>query len=308
MKLIRYFIGLTLLFTLVFAAIALYAWFYLNPAPPAKQLFINASVFTMDSANNITRALLVENDRIVATGGLEEMQELANGEADVIDLEGKALLPGFIKAEDHYTDNAFSIRLLSERVKSNLVNGITTVQASVKSKTAYTPLSALVQLGIIPQRLVVIPTGTLYKGISSGRVKALNDERMATLSEPDNDHGEHNHDGILTPDEPLSLISQRLEQQAEKGSLSLDDRQVVIIQSLRDMTINAARRVMQEGNRGSLEVGKFADLVILSDNPLQYPDQLKKIHIDQTWIGGTLRFNHHAFSSDDDRLPAVQPR
>ena len=38
---------------------------------------------------------------------------------------------------------------------------------------------------------------------------------------------------------------------------------------------------------GSLAVGKFADLVVLSDNPLEVPlKQLDQITVDSTYVGG----------------------
>jgi predicted amidohydrolase YtcJ len=44
-----------------------------------------------------------------------------------------------------------------------------------------------------------------------------------------------------------------------------------------------------EGNRGSLAVGKWADLVVLSDNPLVVePEALTEIRVEMTFVGGEL--------------------
>jgi hypothetical protein len=54
--------------------------------------------------------------------------------------------------------------------------------------------------------------------------------------------------------------------------------------------------VFQEDNRGSIEPGKFADLVVLSGDPLANPDALRDIVVDKTLIGGVVFFDR------DDRV------
>ena len=53
------------------------------------------------------------------------------------------------------------------------------------------------------------------------------------------------------------------------------------------MTINPAWQVHEGHNTGSIAVGKFADLVVLSENPLEVsPEQLDRIPVDTTYVGG----------------------
>ncbi|MBW1847611.1 MAG: amidohydrolase family protein [Deltaproteobacteria bacterium] len=52
------------------------------------------------------------------------------------------------------------------------------------------------------------------------------------------------------------------------------------------MTIDAAWQIFQEKNRGSLEIGKYADMVILSDNPLKNPSSINNIDVVETIVGG----------------------
>ena len=56
--------------------------------------------------------------------------------------------------------------------------------------------------------------------------------------------------------------------------------------ALRAVTIDAAWQVFQEENRGSLEPGKYADLVVLSGNPLENPMGLRELEVEQTVVGG----------------------
>ncbi len=65
-------------------------------------------------------------------------------------------------------------------------------------------------------------------------------------------------------------------------------------QALKMHTLWAAKSAFDEKERGSLEVGKVADFVVLSGDPLDMPTQkLKNLHIIATYLGGKL---HNPFT------------
>jgi predicted amidohydrolase YtcJ len=56
-------------------------------------------------------------------------------------------------------------------------------------------------------------------------------------------------------------------------------------------TINAARIAFQETDRGSLEVGKLGDFVVLGEDPFEVdPTRIKDISIEMTVIGGDIMY------------------
>ena len=55
--------------------------------------------------------------------------------------------------------------------------------------------------------------------------------------------------------------------------------------SLRAMTLDGARAAFQEDSLGSLAIGKWADFVVLSDNPLTAPD-IRSIKVEATYVAG----------------------
>jgi len=65
------------------------------------------------------------------------------------------------------------------------------------------------------------------------------------------------------------------------------------MEALQAITINAARQYGEESSKGSLEPGKLADLVILSDNPITVdPMLIKDIQVVETIKEGETIYRH----------------
>ena len=71
-------------------------------------VFYNGVIYTADSSDNIVEALAVKNGKIVFTGSNKEAEKILDGAAEIIDLEGKMLLPGFIDAHIHAPGRALT--------------------------------------------------------------------------------------------------------------------------------------------------------------------------------------------------------
>ena len=94
-------LSVALLLILIVAALAL-ALLLRQPAAPASQAFINGNILTMDTANTVSQAVLIEGQYIVAVGSNETINSRINSHTIVHDLQGKTLIPGFIDAHGHF--------------------------------------------------------------------------------------------------------------------------------------------------------------------------------------------------------------
>jgi predicted amidohydrolase YtcJ len=66
---------------------------------------------------------------------------------------------------------------------------------------------------------------------------------------------------------------------------------VTVEEALRMMTINAAYALFRDEEVGSLEGGKYADVIVLTDNPLRVStDNLPEIEVQLTMVGGGVQF------------------
>lgn len=95
-------------------------------------------------------------------------------------------------------------------------------------------------------------------------------------------------DNPATPIGPFRAMRTAMLRVPRKGGAPLGlAEQITIEQALRTMTIHAARQLGVEEDRGSLEVGKAADLVSLSVSPLETaPESFAEIEVLETWIDG----------------------
>jgi len=66
---------------------------------------------------------------------------------------------------------------------------------------------------------------------------------------------------------------------------------VTVYEALKGVTINAAWQGFEENIKGSIEVGKLADFVVLDENPLEVdPLEIKNITVRATILGNNVAF------------------
>ncbi len=94
-------------------------------------------------------------------------------------------------------------------------------------------------------------------------------------------------DAPVTPINPLQLIWSAVNRQTLSGKGMGANERISIMSALRAVTIDAAWQVFQDDNRGSIEVGKFADLVILSGDILA-EDDIRDLRVVETIVGGEV--------------------
>lgn len=73
----------------------------LAPIEVGVQLLVNARIYTVDADFSICSGLAIENGKVLATGDADHLRE-QYPDADLIDCEGKTILPGFIEPHMHF--------------------------------------------------------------------------------------------------------------------------------------------------------------------------------------------------------------
>ena len=92
-------------------------------------------------------------------------------------------------------------------------------------------------------------------------------------------------DTPVTPMLPLQAVWSQVERKSTSGTIIGPGQRIDRLSALRAVTIDAAWQVFMDDVIGSIEPGKDADLVVLSDNPLTAPD-LRSLKVDRTIIAG----------------------
>jgi len=96
-------------------------------------------------------------------------------------------------------------------------------------------------------------------------------------------------DSPVVPHNPLVGICAAVTRQAESGQQLPSKECITANEALAMNTINAAFASFEEGIKGSITLGKLADMVILSDDPIKSPpEHIKDIRVQMTIIGGKV--------------------
>jgi predicted amidohydrolase YtcJ len=102
----------------------------------------------------------------------------------------------------------------------------------------------------------------------------------------------------LNPYNPFLAIQTVVTRKTEGGKVFGPEQKVTREQALKMLTIDAAWMSFDEAKKGSIEVGKFADLAILTDDLLTCPeDKIKDIRAQYTILAGKVVYDRSAAKS-----------
>ena len=101
-------------------------------------------------------------------------------------------------------------------------------------------------------------------------------------------------DDPVTEMSPLRCIENAVTRSMWKSDERLSTQECISVDAaLRAMTIDAAWQCHSDHEVGSLEVGKYADFVVLGQDPRTVPlDELARIPVLQTWVNGQQVFGN----------------
>ncbi len=324
-------------------------------------LFLNGEILTANARDELAEAMLIEDERILFVGDEEDALALADFDTEVVDLEEKSIIPGFINT---YPTSVFSegaeTRILEARACEALANGWTSLRLSSDSLAVLRGLVARgeVTATVAPYlfrlyeraellaercRFIRLKSTELESESAFRKVEwALSDRRPIAFDVSDGRElrevrefllsfstpriGTHRNrlylSGGLSPQLFPFLLSHRLlpiflERDPESAASLLALRELglsavlassellfsllMLSETLAPLgddyrsvpslvtaaTLHAAELELAEAELGSLEWGKFADFLILSE-PLVGcpPSRLPSLGIAECWIGG----------------------
>ena len=73
----------------------------LNVQYPRTTAYVNGKIITIDKNDTIAQAMLVAGNQIVAVGSTEEIRKITPPYAQVVDLEGRCVIPGIVDSHVH---------------------------------------------------------------------------------------------------------------------------------------------------------------------------------------------------------------
>lgn len=148
------------------------------PEEPADLVVTNGRVVTVDDDRPEAEAVAVRGDRIVAVGTAAEIDAYVGDATEVIDAEGRLVIPGFIEGHGHFTGLGDSRMILDLTTATSWNDIVDQVAAAVAEA----------------------PAGTLIRG------RGWHQEKWTATPEPNVD-GVPLHDDLsaVSPDHPVYL-------------------------------------------------------------------------------------------------------
>jgi predicted amidohydrolase YtcJ len=156
-------------------------------------------------------------------------------------------------------------------------------------------LQRIKKLGVIPVSNMgfIGLGGDFYSNTFGDRAKWIHTVRSYVDSDIISPSGS---DGPLVMHyNPFLQIHSAVTRKTETGKVLNPSQRISREEAIRMMTINGAYAIFEEDRRGSIEPGKLADLIVLSENPFTVlDDELKNIEVLMTIVGGKKIYSKQA--------------
>jgi hypothetical protein len=149
-------------------------------------------------------------------------------------------------------------------------------------------LDAIKELGISPSFFVshTYYWGDQHRDIFQGPERGAHISPLASARKRGIRFSIH-LDSAVTPMRPLQAVWSAVNRLTRSGKVLGPDQRIAPLDALRAVTIDAAWQEHDDRIKGSIEAGKFADFVVLAENPLTIdPVRIKDVKIMQTIVGG----------------------
>lgn len=99
----------------------------------ADLVLLDGNIITMDDSNMYAEAVAIKGNKILSVGPTEEIKELIGDSTEVIDLNGKFVMPGFIESHAHLIGLGESLININLKKAKNWDDVITLISESVKN-------------------------------------------------------------------------------------------------------------------------------------------------------------------------------
>ena len=137
-----------------------------RPSIVADLVLINGVIYTADSLNPQVSALAVSADSILAVGSDEAVEALVGPETQVIDLQGRMAMPGFIEGHAHFMGLGES-RMILDLTKARSWEEIVGMVGNAASESE--PGAWIAGRGWHQEKWDSLPPGPLVDGVPAHR-------------------------------------------------------------------------------------------------------------------------------------------
>lgn len=103
----------------------------------ADVVLINGEVITVDQKNTVVEAVGVKDNRIIVVGSNQEVKSFIGEETNILDLQGKTILPGFIDSHIHLI--LYGVNQLAVSCKAEHMDSIESLLDDLRKKSLETP-------------------------------------------------------------------------------------------------------------------------------------------------------------------------